>query len=339
MEITTEILNKIGSSSQTVKWFKKSFPSETASLKDVIVGLYGSGMMYNLSCLFDNLYGFIRDSNDDDFKGYLKSCLDAIEEYAKENPIYEEHENIINKENKFSAKLVNKAIHCNTDAFFSCVLSTGKDNRISTNGTTGQFGNKGDSNLISLNGFENHLANIGNFCDISSNGSNNLIYSNGISCKIALNNGSTNLLNMGAYSHISGNGLSNQIFNKSKSSRIGITGDFSNVNSIGDDVKIGSAGGNNAKIKTEGRNVKIVSSGYSPEIEAIGANAVLAVTDIDRFKVGNGGSVAIGYFDGERTRFAVGYVGENLKPDTWYRICITTGEFVEDFQDDEDEFA
>lgn len=334
MEITTEILNKIGSTSQTVKWFKKSFPSETASLKDVIVNMAKDGMMYNLSCLFQNLYGFIRDFDDDDFHGYLKSCLDAIEEYAKDNPIYDEYKIITNDENSFSAKLVNKAIHCNTDAYFSRVLSLAKDNRISTNGTAGQFGNKWDCNIISLNGFESYLANIGNLCNISSSGNNDVLLSNGISCEIALNNNSNKLLNMGAYSHISDNGSSNQIFNKSKCSRIGITGDFANVTSIGDAVSVGNVG-NNSKIKIEGRNVTIVSGGATPEIEAIGDNAVLAVTDVDRFKVGNGGSVAIGYHDGERTRFAVGYVGENLKPDTWYRICITTGEFVEDFQDDE----
>lgn len=334
MEITTEILNKIGSTSQTVKWFKKSFPSESASLKDVIVGMQKDGMMYNLFCLFQNLYGFIRDFDGDDFHEYLKSCLDAIEEYAKDNPIYDEYKIITNDENSFSAKLVNKAIHCSADASFSKVLSLGKDNRISTNGYNGQFGNKGDSNTISLNGIENHLANIGNFCNISSSGHYDVISSNGISCTIALNYHSTKLLNWGAYSHISDNGLSNQIFNKSKSSRIGITGDFANVTSIGDAVSVGSVG-NNSKIKSEGRNVTIVSGGAMPEIEAIGDNAVLVVTDVDRFKVGNGGSVAIGYHDGERTRFAVGYVGENLKPDTWYRICITTGEFVEDFQDDE----
>lgn len=334
MEITTEILNKIGSTSQTVKWFKGRFPSETASLKDVIVGMSESGMMYNLSCLFQNLYGFIRDFDGDDFHWYLKSCLDAIEEYAKDNPIYDEYKIITNDENSFSAKLVNKAIHCNTDAYFSRVLSLAKDNRISTNGTSGQFGNKGDCNIISLNGFESHLANIGNLCNISSSGNNDVLLSNGVSCEIALNNHSNKLLNMGAYSHISDNGSSNQIFNKSKSSRIGITGDFANVTSIGDAVSVGSVG-NNSKIKSEGRNVTIVSGGAMPEIEAIGDNAVLAVTEVDRFKVGKGGSVAIGYHDGERTRFAVGYVGENLKPDTWYRICITTGEFVEDFQDDE----
>lgn len=334
MEIATELLMQIGTTSQTVKWFKKRFPSEKASLKDVIVGMSKDGMMYNLSCLFQNLYGFIRDFDDDDFHGYLKSCLDAIEEYAKDNPIYDEYKIITNEENNFSAKLVNKAIHCNTDAYFSKVLSLGKDNQISTNGKAGQFGIKGDSNIISLNGFESHLANIGNFCNISSNGNNDVLLSNGISCKIALNNYSTKLLNMGGYSHISDNGSSNQIFNKSKSSRIGITGDFANVTSIGDAVSVGSVG-NNSKIKSEGDNVTIVSGGALPEIEAIGNNAVLAVTDVDRFKVGNGGAVAIGYHDGERTRFAVGYVGENLNPDTWYRICITTGEFVEDFQDDE----
>ena len=336
MEITIDILKQIGSTSQTVKWFKKRFPSEKASLKDVIIKMHEDGKWYEISCLYDNIQSVLCDLDGNDFKGCLQTYHDAIEELTKDNPIYDEYGNIANTdtENNFSAKLVNQKITCATNAFFSKVLSLGKENAITTNGKAGQFAIKGFANEISLNGMQNTVGNQGDFCAISNNGDHGNIFTNGHNCRIS-NNGYTNkILNMGAHSAISVNGLSNKVTNKSKSSRIGITGDFTNVENVGDWVKIGSVG-NTSKIKSVGDNVTIVSGGGSPEIEAIGKNAVLSITDVDRFKVGNGGAVSVAYFDGERTRFAVGYVGENLKPDTWYRLCISTGEFVEDFQDDE----
>ena len=280
MEITTEILNKIGSTSQTVKWFKKSFPSEKASLKDVIIKMHEDGMMYNL---YDNLQKVLCSFDIADFKKYLQSCHDAIEELTKDNPIYDEYEIIANAENSFNAKLVNQKISCATNSFLSKVLSLGKDNEISTNGKGGQFAIKGSANELSLNGMQNHVANQGDFCRISTNGNNEIICTDGNSCEISVNGYSEQILNVGAYSAISVNGLSNKVTNKGKSARIGINGNFTKIDSVGDRVKIGSIG-IDSKIKSRGNDVTIVSGGASPEIEAIGNNAVLSITDVDRFK-------------------------------------------------------
>ena len=45
-------------------------------------------------------------------------------------------------------------------------------------------------------------------------------------------------------------------------------------------------------------------------------------------KAGTNGAICISYSDGNRERFAIGYVGENgIKPDTWY--CVKNGTLAE----------
>ena len=47
-----------------------------------------------------------------------------------------------------------------------------------------------------------------------------------------------------------------------------------------------------------------------------------------RQKLAQNGAIALAWWDGTRPRIAVGYVGEELKADTWYRLD-DKGNFVE----------
>lgn len=105
----------------------------------------------------------------------------------------------------------------------------------------------------------------------------------------------------------------------------------------GDYAQIGSSG-NSARIGSSGNYAQIGSSGDSAQIVATGENAVIAVAGLDaQFKAGANASVSIAYRDAhDRVRFAVGYVGENIKADTWYRVTkagvfeeVETGELAE----------
>lgn len=104
---------------------------------------------------------------------------------------------------------------------------------------------------------------------------------------------------------------------------------YAQVSSSGDYTRISSSG-NHAEIISSAKHVKIGSVGDCAKIDATGEEAVIAILNNydSKFKVGKHGAVSVAYFDGERTRFAVGYVGENLKPDTWYSVN-EKGEFVE----------
>lgn len=66
-------------------------------------------------------------------------------------------------------------------------------------------------------------------------------------------------------------------------------------------------------------------------INATGENAVVACAGLSaRAKAGANGALALAFWDdqAERVRFAVGYVGEGIKADTWY-VVTEQGEFQE----------
>ena len=95
--------------------------------------------------------------------------------------------------------------------------------------------------------------------------------------------------------------------------------DYAQIGSSGDAARIGSSG----------YYAQIGSSGHSAQINAEGARAVIASAGLNaRVRAGEEGAVAVAYHDGNRIRFAVGYVGENLKALTWYSVN-DAGEFVE----------
>jgi hypothetical protein len=73
---------------------------------------------------------------------------------------------------------------------------------------------------------------------------------------------------------------------------------------------IGSSG-RSARIGSSGDSAQIGSSGDSARIVAEGANAVIACAGSATVTAGTGGAICIPYHDGKRTRFAVGYVGED----------------------------
>ena len=100
------------------------------------------------------------------------------------------------------------------------------------------------------------------------------------------------------------------------------------IGSSGDSARIGSSG-HYARIGSSGDSARIGSSGDSARIDATGKDAVIACAgSVLKFKAAEGSCISALWHDGNRTRFAVGYVGENIKADVWYTIS-ETGEFVE----------
>ncbi|WP_187362004.1 YdhT family protein [Klebsiella aerogenes] len=110
--------------------------------------------------------------------------------------------------------------------------------------------------------------------------------------------------------------------------RIGSSGDYAQIGSSGYDAPIGSSG-YNAQIGSSGNYALIGSSGYNAQITASGAGSVVACAgSIQRVVLGEGGCVAVPWHDGERTRFAVAYVGENgIEANTPYYLN-DEGQFV-----------
>jgi hypothetical protein len=115
----------------------------------------------------------------------------------------------------------------------------------------------------------------------------------------------------GHYAKIGSSGYSAQIGSSGHYAKIGSSGYSAQIGSSGDYAKIGSSG-YSAQIGSSGDYAKIGSSGYYAQIEASGKSAVIACAGVgSAVSAGEDGAICIPWHDGKRTRFAVGYVGED----------------------------
>src|SRR5579884_658689 len=146
------------------------------------------------------------------------------------------------------------------------------------------------------------LLSSGNYAKIGSSGDYAKIGSSGYSAKIG---------SSGNYAKIGSSGYSAQIGSSGDYAQIGSSGNSAKIGSSGDSAKIGSSG-NSAKIGSSGNYAKIEASGKKSIIVAFGYKAIA--------KAGDDGCIALAWWDEKRPRLAVGYVGEGLKADTWYRV-------------------
>ena len=108
------------------------------------------------------------------------------------------------------------------------------------------------------------------------------------------------------------------------------SGDAARIGSSGDAARIGSSG-YDARIGSSGDAARIGSSGDDARINASGANAIVACAGMRAISsAGENGAIALPWWDeaSNRTRFAVGYVGENIKPGVFYTLD-GAGEFTE----------
>ncbi len=91
-----------------------------------------------------------------------------------------------------------------------------------------------------------------------------------------------------------------------------------------------AASGNSSRLAASGDDSQLAASGYYSQLAASGENSIIASSGLgSKFSLGTGGCAAIPYRDeNKKVRFAVAYVGENIKADTWYQVNAK-GEFVE----------
>jgi len=175
-----------------------------------------------------------------------------------------------------------------------------------------QIGSSGYAARIGSSGYDAQIGSSGNAARIGSSGYDARIGSSGNDAQIG---SSGNAARIGS----SGN-----------AARIGSSGYAARIGSSGNDARIGSSG-NAARIGSSGNDAQIGSSGYDAQINATGERATIACAGLRaRAKAGKEGAIALAYWDekAERTRFAVGYVGEGIEADKWYSVN-DDGELVE----------
>ena len=107
------------------------------------------------------------------------------------------------------------------------------------------------------------------------------------------------------------------------------SGNYAQIGSSGDSAKIGSSGysaqigssGDSAQIGSSGNYAQIGSSGNYAQIDATGKAAIIACAGQGSVaRADEDGAICLAWNDGKRTRFAVGYVGEDgIEAGVWYR--------------------
>ena len=109
--------------------------------------------------------------------------------------------------------------------------------------------------------------------------------------------------------------------------RVGSTEKYIQVAS-GDGSQL-AASGTRSQLAASGDDSQLAASGDGSQLAASGDNSVVVSSGLrSRAKAGPGGCITLTWHDGQRYRVAVGYVGEGLAADTWYKLK-DSGEFVE----------
>ena len=131
-------------------------------------------------------------------------------------------------------------------------------------------------------------------------------------------------------------GYGSQLAASGDGSRLAASGDRSRLAASGYDSQLAASGydsqlaasGNDSQLAASGYGSRLAASGYGSRLAASGNDSLVLGAYNSRAKAGPNGAVALAWHDGQRPRIAVGYVGETLKADTWYRLD-DKGNFME----------
>ena len=108
---------------------------------------------------------------------------------------------------------------------------------------------------------------------------------------------------------------------------VAASGDSSRLAASGDGSQL-AASGYGSQLAASGYSSRLAASGNDSHLAASGDRSLVMGSYGSRAKAAQNGAIALAWWDGTRPRIAVGYVGEELKADTWYRLD-DKGNFVE----------
>jgi hypothetical protein len=105
-------------------------------------------------------------------------------------------------------------------------------------------------------------------------------------------------------------------------------GEYSRLAASGNHSRL-AALGEYSRLAASGNYSRLAASGNYSRLAASGDGSLVMGAYSSRAKAGPNGAIALAWHDGTRPRIAVGYVGEGLEADTWYRLD-DNGAFVAD---------
>ncbi len=169
-------------------------------------------------------------------------------------------------------------------------------------------------------GNSSQLAASGNSSRLAASGDDSRLAASGDDSRLAASGNDSRLAASGYYSRLAASGDDSQLAASGNSSQLAASGYYSRL----------AASGNSSRLAASGDDSQLAASGYYSQLAASGENSIIASSGLgSKFSLGTGGCAAIPYRDeNKKVRFAVAYVGENIKADTWYQVNAK-GEFVE----------
>ena len=124
----------------------------------------------------------------------------------------------------------------------------------------------------------------------------------------------------GDYSRLAASGVRSQLAASGVRSQLAASGVRSQLAASGHSSQL-AASGDYSQLAASGVRSRLAASGDYSRLAASGADSVaISAAPSCTAKTGERGAIALTWHDGTRYRITVGYVGEGLEPDTWYRL-------------------
>ena len=176
-------------------------------------------------------------------------------------------------------------------------------------------------------GNDSKLAASGNDSKLAASGNYSKLAASGDGSKLAASGNDSKLAASGDDSKLAASGYRSQLAASGYGSKLAASGYGSKLAASGNDSKL-AASGDGSKLAASGNDSRLAASGDDSRLAASGDNSLIMGAYGSHAKAGPNGAFAIAWHDGNHPRIAVGYVGEGLRADTWYRVD-DAGNFVE----------
>ena len=163
-----------------------------------------------------------------------------------------------------------------------------------------------------LAGDYSKLAASGDGSKLAASGHNSKLAASGDDSKLAASGDGSKLVASGDGSKLVASGDGSKLVASGHNSNLAASGDYSNL----------AASGHNSKLVASGDYSNLAASGDGSKLVASGKNSIcMAAGYVSTAQVGENGVIVLPYYDGIRTRVAVGYVGENdIEPNVEYKV-------------------
>ena len=204
---------------------------------------------------------------------------------------------------------------------YSKLAASGDYSKLVASGHYSKLAASGYNSKLVASGHNSNLAASGDYSKLAASGHYSNLATSGHNSNLAASGDYSNLATSGYYSNLAASGDYSNLAASGDYSKLAASGHNSNLAASGDGSNL-AASGYNSKLAAFGYNSKLAASGYNSKLAASGKNSIcMAAGYASTAQVGENGVIVLPYYDGIRTRVAVGYVGENgIEPNVEYKV-------------------